>query len=58
MGIFESAAYGNRVDLPQQNRDNPLLRWRRENGLPPPAEMPRAYDEWLRAEDRRIGRNQ
>lgn len=58
MGIFESAAYGNRVDLPQQNREHPLLRWRRENGLPPPEEMPRAYDEWLRAEDRRIGRNQ
>ena len=55
MGIFESAAYGNRVDLPQQNREHPLLRWRRENGLPPPERMPRAYDEWLRAEDRRIG---
>lgn len=57
MGIFESAAYGNRVDLPQQNREHPLLRWRRENRLPPPEEMPRAYDEWLRAEDRRIGRS-
>ena len=58
MGIFESAAYGNRVDLPQQNREHPLLRWRRENGLPPPEQMPRAYDAWLEAEDRRIGRNQ
>ena len=57
MGIFESAAYGNRVDLPQQNREHPLLRWRRENGLPPPAEMPRAYDKWQEAEDRRIGRS-
>ena len=57
MGIFESAAYGNRVDLPQQNREHPLLRWRRENGLSPPERMPRAYDEWLRAEDRRIGRS-
>ncbi len=55
MGIFESAAYGNRVDLPQQNREHPLLRWRRENGLSPPERMPRAYDEWLEAEDRRIG---
>ena len=58
MGIFESAAYGNRVDLPQQNREHPLLRWRRENGLSPPERMPRAYDEWLEAEDRRIGRSQ
>ena len=25
MGIFESAAYGNRVDLPQQNRETPSV---------------------------------
>ena len=41
MGIFESAAYGTRVDLPQSNRGHPLLRWREESGLEPPAEMPR-----------------
>ena len=57
MGIFESAAYGNRVNLPQQHREHPLLRWRRENGLPAPEKMPRPYNEWLEAEDRRIGRS-
>lgn len=57
MGIFESAAYGNRVDLPQRHREHPLLRWRRENGLPAPEKMPRPYNEWLEAEDRRLGRS-
>ena len=57
MGIFESAAYGKRVDLPQQDRTHPLLRWRRENGLPPPDPMPRPYKEWLAAEDVRLGRS-
>ena len=57
MGIFESAAYGKRVDLPQQDRAHPLLRWRRENGLPPPEPMPRPYAEWLAAEDVRLGRS-
>ncbi len=57
MGIFESAAYGNRVDLPQPRRDHPLLRWREENGLPAPEKMPRPYNEWLEAEDRRLGRS-
>lgn len=57
MGIFESAAYGKRVDLPQQDRAHPLLRWRRENGLPPPDPMPRPYAEWLAAEDVRLGRS-
>ncbi len=56
MGIFESAAYGKPVDLPQQRRDHPLLRWRSEAGLEPPAEMPRPYGEWLEAEDKRLGR--
>ncbi|MBD3183383.1 hypothetical protein GF312_13885 [Candidatus Poribacteria bacterium] len=56
MGIFESAAYGNRVDLPQERRDHPLLRWRKENGLDTPAPMPRSYGEWLAAEDKRLGR--
>lgn len=56
MGIFESAAYGKRVELPQAQRDHPLLRWRREHGLDAPAPMPRGYEEWLKAEDRRMGR--
>ena len=56
MGIFESAAYGRAVELPQVQRDHPLLRWRQEAGLEPPAEVPRGYPEWLVAEDRRLGR--
>ena len=56
MGIFESAAYGRAVELPQAQRDHPLLRWRRENGLGDPEPMPRPYYEWLEAEDRRLGR--
>lgn len=55
MGVFESAAYGRRVELPQARRDHPLLRWRREAGLPDPAPGPRAYGEWLAAEDARLG---
>lgn len=54
MGIFESAAYGKRVDLPQTDRTHPLLRWREESGLPSPAEMPRGYGEWLTLETNRI----
>ena len=56
MGIFESAAYGKRVDLPQKCLEHPLLRWRREQGLAPPEPMPRDYNEWLAAEDQRLGR--
>lgn len=55
MGIFESAAYGKRVDLPQPNREHPLLRWRREHGLGDPESHPRPYNEWLAAEDARVG---
>ena len=58
MGIFESAAYRRTVTLPQSGRDHPLKRWRREHGLGEPDDMPRDYDEWLAAEDRRLGRNQ
>lgn len=54
MGIFESAAYGKRVTLPQERRDHPLLRWRREHGLGVPDTMPRPYGDWLAAEDRRL----
>ena len=56
MGVFESAAYGQRVHLPQTQRDHPLVRWRREHGLGAPAPMPRPYADWLAAEDRRLGR--
>ncbi len=57
MGIFESAAYGTRVDLPQKRRDHPLRRWRSEAGLGAPKPMPRPYGEWLSAEDNRLGRS-
>ena len=56
MGIFESGAYGRRVEVPQKDRCHPLLRWREEAGLQLPAAMPRPYGEWLEAEDRRLGR--
>ena len=52
MGIFEPAAYGTRVDIPQANREHPLLRWRRENGFGAPEPMPLAHGEWLREESR------
>jgi predicted dehydrogenase len=54
MGIFEAAAYGCRVDLPQARRDHPLLRWRREAGLGDPPPVQRSYSEWLAEEDTRI----
>ena len=54
MGIFESAVYGKRVDLPQKNREHPLLRWRKENGLSQPDEMPRDYGSWLNQETERL----
>ena len=57
MGILESAAYGKRVELPQSRRDHPLLRWRREVGLDDPSPMPRPYNEWLKTEDDRLGRD-
>lgn len=56
MGLFESAAYGRRVGLPQQDRTHPLLRWRREHGLEKPDPVARDYNEWLAAEDRRLAR--
>jgi predicted dehydrogenase len=58
MGVFEAAAYGVRVDLPQLRRDHPLLRWRREAGLSPPPPVPREYRAWLATEDERLGRVQ
>ncbi len=56
MGIFESAAHGRPVELPQSRRDHPLLRWRAEAGLGHPEPMPRPYGDWLEAEDVRLGR--
>ena len=49
MGVFESAAYQRTVHLPQAERGQPLLRWRRENGLGPPdmSSMPRDWKSWL-----------
>jgi predicted dehydrogenase len=54
MAIFESAAMGTRVDLPQTGREHPLRRWRREHGLGEPPPAPRPWREWLAAEDRRL----
>ena len=55
MGIFESGAYGRPVSLPQEHRDHPLLRWRKELGIKEPGEMPRPYGDWLVAEGNRLG---
>ena len=55
MGIFESAAYGTRVDLPQPNREHPLVRWRNEAGLGAPEPMPMADAQWLVEENKRLG---
>ena len=55
MGIFESAAYGTRVDLPQSDREHQLLRWRKETGLGPPDPMPMIDKEWLEEENRGAG---
>ena len=54
MGIFESAAYGTRVDLPQPNRQHPLIRWREEAGLSAPESMPMLDADWLVAENERL----
>lgn len=56
MGIFESGAYGRRVEVPQKDCSHPLLRWRQQAGLALPAAIPCPYGEWLEAEDRRLGR--
>ncbi len=56
MAIFESAAYRRRVELPQTNRQHPLLRWCREQGQSEPTTAARNYPEWLENEDRRLGR--
>jgi predicted dehydrogenase len=58
MGIFESGAYGRRVELPQTDRRHPLRRWRREHGLADPDPVPRDHVQWLEEEDQRLGRVQ
>ena len=55
MGIFESAAYATRVELPQADRQHPLTRWRQEAGLGAPESMPMVDAEWLEEEERRLG---
>ena len=55
MGIFESAAYATRVELPQVDRQHPLTRWRQEAGLEAPEPMPMVDAEWLEEEERRLG---
>ena len=55
MGIFESAAYGTRVELPQADRQHPLTRWRQEAGLGAPESMPMVDAEWLEEEERLLG---
>ncbi len=54
MGIFESAIYGKRVELPQTNREHPLIQWRNDNNLGSPEEMPRDYGTWLTVETERL----
>lgn len=56
MGIFESAAFGKTIDLPQKHRDHPLLRWRQASGYNFSDPVPRNPAQWLKAEDRRLGR--
>ena len=43
------------VDLPQADRQHPLLRWRREAGLGRPEPMPTTDAEWLEEEKKRLG---
>ena len=54
MGIFESAAFGRHVNLPQVQRDHPLLRWREQAGLKAPDKMPLNDSEWAEEEERRL----
>lgn len=56
MGVLESGARRTQIDLPQIDRRHPLMVWREQAGLGAPADLPRPYNEWLEAEDRRLGR--
>ena len=55
MAIYESAGYGRRVEIPQQDREHPLVRLRRERGLEDTTESPIQYQELLENEDKRRG---
>lgn len=54
MGIFESIACGKHINLPQANRQHPLLRWREEAGLDAPHPMPMTDAEWAEEEQKRL----
>lgn len=55
--IFLSAVQGQRVVLADMPRHHPLEHFRQAHGLSAePEPMPRPYNEWLAAEDRRLGR--
>ena len=56
MATLEAGARRRQIDLPQTDRRHPLTVWREESGLGAPAQMPRPYNEWLDAEDQRLGR--
>ena len=55
MAIFESGAYQKAVELPQQDRDHPLMRWCQAAGIKSLPEMPRPYEAWLAKEGERLG---
>lgn len=52
MAIYESVGYGRRVEIPQQNREHPLVRLRREQGLDDTTQAPIQYQELLDHEDK------
>jgi hypothetical protein len=57
--IFEAAAYDRSVRLPQADRSDPLLRWRAEHGMAPPAvDAEPGHVPWLAGEDRRVGQTE
>ena len=57
MAIFAAGAHRREIELPAAGRRHPLLVWREAAGLGEPTAMPRPYNEWLAAEDRRLGRS-
>ncbi len=53
LAIFESGAYRQPVNLPQVERDHPLLRLRHESGLDDPEPGPRKYLDWLAVQSKK-----
>lgn len=53
LAIFESGAYRKPVNLPQVERDHPLLRLRHESGLDDPDPGPRKYLDWLSVQSKK-----